>query len=487
MIDGARGSNLFGRPRGRSTVGAQAAAGAVRLHRRLGFWACLAIMLGNIVGVGIFLTPSEVAAASPNVATYMALWVLGGLMAATGAHVYAELGMLFPAAGGDYVFLDKAYGRPIARAWGWLAVFGSFPGSLAALAVGIVGTLAQTSMGAFLSEPIVTTSIFMLTAGDAIGVSCILLASGVNWMGLSWTSFVQILLSLFPVTLFFGVAVATIPGWHMMPDDIVHRSGPRWDTTGIAAACCAVFFTYSGWNVLTYVGGEIRTPTQTIPRVIIAGVVVTTAIYMVLNLAFLTVSPLGTLGDQTNAGVALANAKLGPLGAQAFSILLAMALLAGINATMMAGSRVAYAMAEDGLLWRRIRRLDPRSRTPATAIALQGALASLLVLTGSFSFLVTWTGSLMILLSCVTISTIFVFRWRRGMRPPIALAGYPWTALVFLACGLGVWLLGLAQVWKLFLASLLLFGVLSVVPMKQARASSASGSDVRGTRGTELD
>lgn len=449
-------------------------AGAVplRLHRRLGFWPCLALMLGNIVGVGIFLTPSEVAAASPNVATYMGLWVLGGLMAATGAHVFAELGMLFPEAGGDYVFLDKAYGRSMARAWGWLAVFGSFPGSLAALAVGIVGTIAQTPMGAFLSEPLVATIPFTLTAGDVFGVCCILLATGVNLMGLSWTSFVQILLSLIPVALFFGFAVAAAAGWHMTPADIVLHRGPGWDTAGIAAACCAVFFTYSGWNVLTYVGSEIRAPDRTIPRVILAGVVLTTAIYIVLNLAFLTVSPLDVLRDQANAGVALANAQLGPIGAQAFSILLAMALLAGINATMMAGSRVAFAMAEDGLLWQRIRRLDPRRKTPATAIVLQGVLASLLVLTGSFSFLVTWTGSLMILLSCVTISTIFVFRSRRGMRPPAGLAGYPWTALVFLASGLAVWLLGLVQDWKLFLTASLLFIALSVAPVRRWRPSA---------------
>jgi APA family basic amino acid/polyamine antiporter len=295
-------------------------------------------------------------------------------------------------------------------------------------------------------------------------------------MGLSWTSFIQILLSLVPVALFFGFAVAAVTGWHMTPADIVHRPGSGWDTAGIAVACCAVFFTYSGWNVLTYVGGEIRTPARTIPRVILAGVVLTTAIYVVLNLAFLTVSPLDALRAQANAGVALASAQMGPLGAQAFSILLAMALLAGINATMMAGSRVAYAMAEDGLLWRRIRRLDPRHRTPATAIVLQGVLASLLVLTGSFSFLVTWTGSLMILLSCVTISTIFVFRWRRGMRPPAALAGYPWTALVFLATGLAVWVLGLAQDWKLFLTASLLFVALSVAPVKGTPASPATTS-----------
>lgn len=440
-----------------------------RLHRRLGFWACLSIMLGNIVGVGIFLTPSEVAAASPNIATYMALWLLGGLMAATGAHVFAELGMLFPAAGGDYVFLDKAYGRSVARAWGWLAVFGSFPGSLAALAVGIVGTLAQTPLGAGLADPLLVLPGFTLTAGDLVGVGCILLATAVNLLGLSWTSFVQILLSLVPVALFFGFAAVALLDWNLTVADVLHRPGPGWNAAGIAAACCAVFFTYSGWNVLTYVGGEIRAPSRTIPRVILAGVVVTTAIYLVLNLAFLTVGPLEALRGQANAGVALAAARLGGAGALAFSILLAMALLAGINATMMAGSRVAYAMAEDGLLWRRIRRLDPRRRTPSTAILLQGALACALVLTGSFSFLVTWTGSLMILLSCVTVSTLFVFRGRRGMTPPVPLAGYPWTAALFLATGLGVWLLGLVQDWKLFVTASLLFLALSLAPVRRQR------------------
>ncbi|HHW95653.1 MAG: APC family permease [Myxococcota bacterium] len=460
---------------------ASSSSGTGKLSRELGFWSCLAIMLGNIIGAGIFLTPAEVAAASPNVATYLTLWALGGLMAASGAHVFAELGMLFPQAGGDYVFLDKAYGRSVARAWGLLAAFGTFPGSLAALAVGITATIAQTDMGAFLLVPIFSTDFFTLTTGDLFGIALIGLSMTVNLLGLSWTSALQMLLSLVPVGLFTIFAVAAIFGWHLDAADLVQRDSSSWDAKGLAAAGCAVFFTYSGWNVLTYIGGEIKEPHKTIPRVIFTGVTFTTVIYIVLNLAFITVMPLDELKNQQNAGVAVAAAQLGDAGAKAFSILLSMALLAGLNATMMAGARIAFAMGQDKLLWRQMRLVSPVRKTPVTAIWTQGIIASLLVLTGSFSFLLTWTGSILILLSCITASTIFVFRHKRRMEMPVKMKGYPWTAIIFLLVGLGIWVIGLVQSWKLFLVPLVIFVALSLIPYKDPNISNkaATGSDTK--------
>jgi APA family basic amino acid/polyamine antiporter len=281
--------------------------------------------------------------------------------------------------------------------------------------------------------------------------------------------------------LFTIFAVAAIFGWHLDAADLVPRDSSSWDAKGLAAAGCAVFFTYSGWNVLTYIGGEIKEPHKTIPRVIFTGVTFTTVIYIVLNLAFITVMPLDELKNQQNAGVAVAAAQLGDAGAKAFSILLSMALLAGLNATMMAGARIAFAMGQDKLLWRQMRLVSPVRKTPVTAIWTQGIIASLLVLTGSFSFLLTWTGSILILLSCITASTIFVFRHKRRMEMPVKMKGYPWTAIIFLLVGLGIWVIGLVQSWKLFLVPLVIFVALSLIPYKDPNISNkaATGSDTK--------
>ena len=471
-------------------------------RRRLGFGTSLALILGSTVGVGIFLTPGEVARASPDVTTYLALWILGGLMAAAGAQVFAELGALFPRAGGDYVFLDRAFGRPVAVAWGLLSVLGSFPGSIAALAVGAAATLEATSFGAPLATPLITIGTWSLAGREVVALLAVGLVTLVNCRGVHGTGRAQAVLAWTPIVLFLIMALWAVfegltsptgfvptPSAALPVDVSAAAESTGFSLASLATASCAIFFTFSGWNVLTYVGGEVKAPGRTIPAAILTAVGLTVVLYMLLNAAFLAVLTLPGLGTVPNAGVATARHLLGNAGADAFAVVMAMVILAGLNATVMAGSRIAMAVGADGYLWPRLAELHPRRDTPIVALLAQAALSAVLVLTGSFSFLVTVTGAVMILLSCVTVATIFVFRRKMGLVPPVRTPGYPFTPAIFLVVGglvLGTGMLS-GGPWSLV-------GLAVLVALVQAQrfaaryrpANGANGSGGNGGRRAEV-
>lgn len=419
--------------------------------RSIGLGASTAIILGNMVGLGIFLTPSEVAQATPNWMVYLLLWLLGGVMAASGAHIYAELGVMFPKAGGDYVFLYNAFGRPSAIAWGLLSVFCSFPGSLAALAVGAARTIQMTSFGEVLSKPLFSSQGWTITSQELLAVGIIMAVTVWNSRGVIWSSRFQQVLAWIPIGGFavmaiLALALAAVNRYLIGNLEDVQAASTQLNTGPLASAACAVFFTYSGWNVLTYMAGEVKRPSLTIPLAARWAVGLVILLYLALNVAFLTTLTFEGLRGEGNAGVAVARKLLGPLGGETFGIAMFLVITAGVNSTAMAGSRVTMAIAADGQLWPGLARLHPVRRVPTMALWVQACLAIILVLTSSFQLLISLTGGVMLLASCATVSTIFVFR-----RNEVGVKRYPLTALLFLVGGIPVLVLGLLTggIWPL--------------------------------------
>ena len=442
--------------------------------RRLGLNACAALMVGNIVGAGIFLTPAVVAKASPDVTTYLGLWIVGAVIAIAGAMVVTELGTLYPRAGGDYVFLDKAFGRSVAYAWGILSIFATFAGSIATLAVGAGDTLAQTSFGAVFTEPVVSLGSWTLTGGTLLALSLVWLTTFANCRSVRLVGWLQGLLTWGPITAYalIGICVLVMPSVEMTQS--AAAAAPREGVSGgLTAAFCAVFFTYSGWNVLTYMGGEIRSPSRTIPRAILFGMVATLSIYLLLNIAFVGTLSLKTIAATPNVGVAVALHLFGDSGADIFALVMTVAILAGLNVTVMAGSRIFLAMAADGFISTRIGALDPKRGTPVRALWLQAAWTTLPVLTGSFTWLVTMTGSVMILLSCLTIAALCVLRGR-GEKAPYQTWGYPWLPAAYVATGLAVLAVSIGEDGGMLAAGVAAFLVIALTHQAWTR--------LRGTR-----
>jgi len=415
-------------------------------RRRLGLVACVALVLGNIVGIGIFLTPPGVAKASTELWMYVGFWVLGALVAIAGALVYAELGSRFPRAGGEYVFLNKAYGRPVAYAWGWLSALIVFPGSIAALFVWAVSALSSTAVGAWLNDSIVRFDGFTLIWGDVLAVGLVWLTTAFNCRSVTLTSSLQLILTWTPMCIFLLAGAWAIFHTGQLQPVAVPDSVMVSPTLGdFSAAFCKVFWAYAGWNVLVYLGGEIKKPSRTIPGAIVIALAATMVIYVFLNFAFLTAFPLHQLPNMQNVGVATAQRFFGPLGGEVFALVITMAVLAGMNVTTMAGSRISLAMARDGYLWKRMAKTHPSWGTPVTALLVQATLSSILVLTKSADFLITMTGSVMLLLSCVSVSSLFVFRTRNDAPPPYRAFGYPWVPSFFILVGVVVLVAGMTS------------------------------------------
>ena len=244
-------------------------------QRTLGLGACTALVLGNIVGVGIFLTPAEVARASGGALGYFGFWVLGALISIAGAMVTAEIGTLFPRAGGDYVFLDKAYGRPVAAAWGTLSLLATFAGSVAALAVGGVETLEATSFGHLFSRGLFGIGGVSIDVGDLTAVTLVFMATWANVRSVSLVGRLQLLFTWIPIAIYCLVGLGCLIWAADVTIPAVSSSGTlaQGDVVegSVAAAFSSVFFTYAGWNVLTYVGGDVKEPERTLPKGIVGG------------------------------------------------------------------------------------------------------------------------------------------------------------------------------------------------------------------------
>lgn len=413
-------------------------------RRALGTLDATVLVVSNVVGVGIFLTPAAVAALAGRPGWYFALWLCCGVIALAGALSYAELGAALPQAGGEYVYLREAYG-PI---WGFLHAWSSFlvtlSGAIAAIGVGVaeygLRALGLAPAGAALPLPLVRGA----AIGAVLGVTLL------NWVGVKASSrFQNALTGLTLCSIGLSLALGFGSGRgslaHFFPPAAgAPEIGPAWLAVG--AALVPIFFTYAGWNAPTYVAGEIVRPERAVPRSLALGTVITIALYLGLNALYVYAFPLARLRDVAAVGEATARALIGPGAASGMAALITLITLCTLNATIMTAARIPYALGRDGALWRVLGRLDPRTGTPALALAVQAAWASLLILTGTFESLLTFSTLMMILVSGFTVAAVFVLRTNAPhLARPYRAWGYPVVPGLYLAACAGMAIGAIAQ------------------------------------------
>lgn len=424
--------------------------------RLLGRGASLALVVGNVVGMGIFLTASEIATVSTSPAAYIAFWIVGGLVAFAGSQAVAELSTLHPVAGGDYVYLEKAYGAPLAFAWGWLSFVGAFCGSIATLAAGAAETLASSSAGSGLARLDLELGALHITGAQMFGVLVIAGITALNLRGLVVSARVQQVLTWIPITVFSVIAIALL-GAEPSASAVAGAASERVASTswsGWGAAFSAVFFTYAGWNAIIYVAGEVKEPAKTLPLSMGVGVLLVVVLYFGVNLAFLESLSLDEIAATRNVGVLAVGRLFGSAGGDIFALVIFVAILSSLNSTSLGGSRVWKAMADDGHFWHRASRVCPRTGTPRASLLIQAAFSVGLVLLGDFGFLLAFTGSAMMLLSCFTVGALFIFRKRDGAVAPYQTWGYPWLPILFIASLVVAIIVGAAADGLGFLVSL---------------------------------
>ncbi|MFW5968928.1 MAG: APC family permease, partial [Persicimonas sp.] len=394
-----------------------------------GLPGALAIVVGSMLGVGIFLTPPEVATHLPSAALYLLAWLAGGYIAFSGAVAYAELGTRFPEAGGDYVFLQEAFDPSISFAAGWLLFAGVFTGSVATMAVPLVeyqvpvllGPIVEIDPGAVLWE----WGIVKLTVARAVGIGIIAALTALNIIGTRPSTLVQILLTGVPVVLFALAALVVFAvAEPAAAESFDAPEGPA--VVRFGRAVLAVYFAYAGWNAIAYVGGEVEEPGKTIPASLLGGTAIITVLYALLAGCALFVLGVGGVQEAVEVGTASADALAGEAATYAITAVIAAVLLGSLNATILAGGRVGWAMAQRGALVESVATLHDRFETPTRALLLQAALAVLLVSTGTFEMLLEMTSVAMFVMGALTVMALFVLRRRDGDEAPYRATGYPW-------------------------------------------------------------
>lgn len=410
------------------------------LERRLGPLDGAAIIVSNVIGGTILFAPPFMAGLVPNPWLYLGLWVAGGALAFAGAMAYAELATLRPKAGGEYVYLDAAYGRVAAFLTGWTSFVAGFAGAIAANAFFIPIYLARFIPGVDNQQPIFTIPIPYLpltfSTHTLVAVASVWLLAVVHIRGVGPGRAVMNVLAALKVTAFLMFIAAGFAFGTGSFGNISSSSG----TVGLGNwvfAFIPVMLAYSGWNASAYVAEEIRDPSRNLPRSLAIGTIAVIAVYFGINLLYLFVFSVGELASLKGSVLdVVADRLLGSSAGNVMGLVSIVSLLAGNSAMTFAGPRVYFAMARDGVFFDSAARIHRSYRTPAAAIIAQTVWASLLILTGSGNALITYTGFSITLFLGVAVFALFVLRRREPDAPrPFKALGYPVAPAIFtIAC-----------------------------------------------------
>ena len=407
------------------------------LERRLGPFDAAAIIVSNVIGGGILFTPPLVAATIPHPWLFLGVWAVGGALAFMGAMAYAELAALRPRAGGEYVYLRAAFGNMAAFLTGWTSFVAGFSGAIAASSVFLAIYLDRFIPGAGDATPLFTIPVplvpLVFSRQALVALATIVLMSWIHLRGVGpgrlmgnilATLKVLALLMFIALGLSFGAGSTA----NLQQSGAVPVSMAAW-----LLALIPVMFAYSGWNAAAYIAEEIRDPGRNVPRALALGTAAVIAVYVLLNLLYLFVLPVGELAKVKGSVLdVIADRLLNQMAGNVMGLVSIISLAASISANVFAGPRVYFAMARDGLFLQTASRIHPRFKTPAAAIVAQAIWSGLLVLTGSGSALTTYTGFSVILFAGVAVAALFVLRQRDpdAARPFRAL-GYPIAPAIF--------------------------------------------------------
>ena len=433
---------------------ASAAAQAPRepqvLQRRLGPFDAAAIIVSNVIGGGILFTPPQVAAAVPNPYLFLGTWLAGGLLAFAGAMAYAELAALRPRAGGEYVYLRAAFGRLAAFLTGWTSFVAGFSGAIAASSVVLAFYVGRFIPAANDSTPlfVVPLPLVPLTFSRQSIVALVAIAA-MAWIHLRGVGPGRLVMNVLAALKVSALLIFIALGFTLgagSPSNLA-ASGGSASTGGWLLALIPVMFTYAGWNAAAYVAEEIHEPGRNVPRALALGTLAVVAIYFLLNLLFLYVLPVAELAQVKGSVLdVIADRLLGVSAGNIMGIVSIVSIAASISAMTFAGPRVYYAMARDGLFFRRAAEVHPRYHTPATAIVAQAVWSGLLVLSGGADALTSYTGFAVVLFAGVAVTSLFVLRQREPDAPrPFKAWGYPLAPGIFAVASIAIVLNAL---WK---------------------------------------
>ena len=409
-------------------------ADAPNLSRELGVSHAAAIVVGTIIGSGIFLVPSEMMQAVGSARLVYLAWIVGGALSLAGAITYAELGAMKPQAGGEYVYIRDAYGALPAFLYGWTWFAVAKPASVATLVTGLIRILGTFPALSGLNRTAIVAPV-AISYGQLVAIAAAILVTALNYIGIRRAGNFQLAFTLLKIVIIVAVALLAFSApsgtWANFATTF---GGAMGGLAGFMAALVAALWAYDGWNDLNMVSGEIRDPARAIPIALIAGVGVVAALYMLTNAAVQYVLPASQIAASLRP-MSDAAAAAGHFGAALVSAGMALSILVTLNGTIMSGARVPFAMARDGHFFRALAEVHPRFHTPSAALIVQLLLSiALLLFAGSFRQLFSLAIFAEWLFYMIAASTVFALRRTQPASPrPFRAWGYPVVPALFVA------------------------------------------------------
>ena len=408
------------------------------LQRVLGLWSAASIVIGTVIGSGVFLVPTSMIAKLGSVKMLFVVWVVAGVLSLFGALTYAELAAAMPEAGGEYVYLTAAYGPFWGYLYGWTQFSVAKSGSIATLAAGFYTYL--TVFLPVLAQPVLVTpfmigpnhSRFEIHYGQLVAIAVILILAAVNYVGVRVGGDLQVFVTAVKVLLICAIiAVGLFSG----KGDFSHLSQHIPSAGGVAgffAAMVSALWAYDGWNNVSMVSSEIKEPGRNLPRALILGTLAVIAIYLLINVAyFYVLTPGEVAGSQRLAANMMAH-LYGSTAAAAVSIAVLISIFAALNGSILTGSRVPYAMARDGLFFKSAAKIHPTFLTPGNSIIMLCLWSSVVVLSGWFDDLYNFVIFGSWILYLMAAFSVFVLRRKLPDLPrPYRTIGYPIVPLLF--------------------------------------------------------
>ena len=412
------------------------ASAAHELPRELNVRHATAIVVGTIIGSGIFLVPQEMTQAVGSAKLVYLAWIVGGVLSLFGALTYAELGSMKPEAGGEYVYVRDGYG-PLAGflyMWTWFIL--AKPASIASVTTGIMRVLGTFRSLAFLTHTAFTLGPLAVTYAQLGAILATILISALNYIGVRKAGDFQLFFTWLKVLMIIATAVIAFTyrggaGWHNFATVF---TGAKGGFAGFMVALVAALWAYDGWNDLNMVAGEVKDPQRSMPIALIAGVGIVAVLYMLTNAAVQYVLPAATVANSSSPSALATTVAIGALGGLIVAAGMALSMFVTLNGTVMSGARAPFAAARDGYFFRAMADVHPRFRTPSTSIIVQALMAiALLLVIGKFQALFSLAIFAEWLFYMIATSTVFVFRRREPEAPrPYKTWGYPVVPAVFI-------------------------------------------------------
>ena len=411
------------------------------LERAVGPFAATLLVIGGIIGSGIFLTTGSMAVALPSPTLLILAWVLGSLFALFGALTYAEMATMFPRSGGVYVFLREAFGPLWGFLYGWATLIVVLSGGIAAVAVGFAHYFSYffpaLSSTHIVAEVPLGFATVQIARSQLVAVAAIFVLGGINYLGVRSGSGTNAVLTVAKMTglallpIFALVSAQTVPAWTpVIPAEVTSP------LAGFGVALIAVLWAVEGYYMVTYAAGEVRDPSRNLPRALTFGLLTVMAIYVVVNVAYLYALPMDELRGITRVGEAAATAMVGPAGATVIAFTVLVSTLGADAAVILGASRLFYAMAKDGVLFPAAAAVHPKYHSPHVAIIGLTAWSALLALSGTYEQLFTYVVFVSVLFSLLGGLALFQLRRARPMVDrPYRAWGYPVVPALFILGG----------------------------------------------------